>query len=61
MLTFVFERLYRLTVEKRVHMLAYTDILTGLDNENAFNEKVNERFQCEKTTEHGVLIYFVVD
>ncbi|GEM_PF-2556583 len=61
MLSFVFDRLYRLEMENRVHELAYTDAVTGIDNENAFIEKVNFRLKNAGKAMHGGFLYLKVD
>ncbi|WP_432354539.1 sensor domain-containing phosphodiesterase [Sporosarcina sp. A2] len=61
MLSFVFDRLNRLEMEKRVHELAYTDPLTGIDNENAFIEKVNKRLQTVREDFNGAFLYMKMD
>lgn len=61
MLTFLFDRLYRLKVEERVHSLAYTDTLTGLDNQNSFNDKVARKIKHAGPSEKGIFVYFWLD
>ena len=61
MLSFLFDRLYRLTVEERVHTLAYTDTLTGLDNQHSFTDKVTNKIKHATPSDQGVFIYFWLD
>ncbi|MDW0110769.1 putative bifunctional diguanylate cyclase/phosphodiesterase [Sporosarcina aquimarina] len=61
MLSFIFDRLYRLEMEDRMLELAYTDLLTGIDNENAFIEKVNERLHTFGRGMHGAFLYIKID
>ncbi|MDW0112549.1 GGDEF and EAL domain-containing protein [Sporosarcina saromensis] len=61
MLSFLFDRLERIEVEEHVHHLAYKDLVTGLDNQYAFNEKVTEKLRTLATHERGLFMYFVLD
>lgn len=61
MLSFVFDRLNRLEMESRVNELAYTDLVTGIDNENAFIEKVNEKIRKTEGVLKGAFIYMKID
>ncbi|GKV69358.1 hypothetical protein NCCP2716_18560 [Sporosarcina sp. NCCP-2716] len=61
MLSFVFDRLFRLEMESRVRELAYTDAVTGIDNENAFIEKVNFRLRHAGRAMHGGFLYLKID
>jgi diguanylate cyclase (GGDEF)-like protein len=61
MLSYLFDRLYRLKVEERVHALAYTDTLTGLDNQNSFNDKVASKIKHATPDEKGVFVYLWLD
>ncbi|MBD7909014.1 putative bifunctional diguanylate cyclase/phosphodiesterase [Sporosarcina gallistercoris] len=61
MLSFVFDRLNRLEMESRVHELAYTDLVTGIDNENAFIEKVNEKIRKTESGLCGAFLYMKID
>ncbi|REB08817.1 sensor domain-containing phosphodiesterase [Sporosarcina sp. BI001-red] len=61
MLSFVFDRLNRLEMENRVHELAYTDLLTGIDNENAFVEKVNDKIHKMEHELYGAFLYMKID
>lgn len=61
MLSFIFDRLERIEVEEHVRKLAYTDLLTGLDNQYAFTEKVMAQIQSFKDGQRGVFVYLVMD
>lgn len=61
MLSFVFDRLNRLEMENRVHELAYTDLVTGIDNENAFIEKVNDKIRHSENGRCGAFLYMKID
>ncbi|MEK5071540.1 sensor domain-containing phosphodiesterase [Sporosarcina sp. FSL K6-1508] len=61
MLAFLFDRLYRLEVEEHVHKLAFTDTLTGLDNQHSFTEKATQQLQSLTGKERGIFIYMVLD
>lgn len=61
MLSFIFDRLERIQVEEHVHFLAYKDIVTGLDNQYAFTEKVTEKLHTLAKNERGLFMYFVID
>lgn len=61
MLSFVFDRLNRLEMENRVHELAYTDLITGIDNENAFIEKVNDKIHKTGKDLFGAFLYMKID
>lgn len=61
MLSFIFDRLERIEVEQHVNKLAYKDLVTGLDNEHSFTEKVTSDLREFKKEQKGVFIYFVLD
>lgn len=61
MLSFIFDRLERIEVEEHVHQLAYTDLLTGLDNQYSFTEKVTMQIQTFVEGQRGVFVYLVMD
>lgn len=61
MLSFIFDRLYRLEMEDRMQEWAYTDLLTGIGNENSFIERVNERLHSANTDLHGSFLYMKID
>lgn len=61
MLSFVFDRMNRLEMEDRVHELAYTDLLTGIDNKNAFIEKVNDKIHKTGNELYGAFLYMKLD
>jgi diguanylate cyclase (GGDEF)-like protein len=61
MLSFIFDRLERIEVEEHVHKLAYTDLLTGLDNHHSLTEKVMKQIQCFEEGQRGVFVYLVMD
>lgn len=61
MLSFIFDRLERIEVEEHVHQLAYTDLLTGLDNQYSFTEKVTMQIQTLGEGERGMFVYLVMD
>ncbi|MDO1831535.1 GGDEF domain-containing protein, partial [Escherichia coli] len=41
MVAFLYERIYRIEAEARIEELAYVDQLTGLPNQNAFEDTVS--------------------
>ncbi|WP_040287140.1 putative bifunctional diguanylate cyclase/phosphodiesterase [Sporosarcina koreensis] len=61
MLSFVFDRLSQLEMEHTVHELAYTDTVTGIDNENAFIEKVDGIMQRSGSGMQGAFLYMKAD
>ena len=61
MLSFVFDRMNRIEMEGKMYELAYTDPLTGIDNENAFIEKVNHRIHHSNDEELGAFLYMKLD
>lgn len=61
MLSFIFDRLDRIEVEEHVHRLAYSDRLTGLDNENAFEKNVTEQLNGFTNVQKGAFIYIMLD
>lgn len=61
MLSFIFDRLDRIEVEEHVQRLAYTDLVTGLDNQYSFTEKVTEQLYNFKTRQQGIFMYLVLD
>lgn len=61
MLAFIFDRLHRREVEDHVYELAFTDVLTGLNNQHAFHEKVNNRLRVLPKGEKAVFIYMMID
>lgn len=61
MLAFLFDRLQRLEVEEHLHALAFTDTLTGLDNQHSFNKKVTEKLQMLSGEQRGIFMYLVLD
>ncbi|MFC5604142.1 EAL domain-containing protein [Sporosarcina koreensis] len=61
MLSFIFDRLERIEVEEHVHQLAYTDLLTGLDNQYSFTEKVTNLLPVLEEGHRGLFIYLVMD
>lgn len=61
MLSFIFDRLERIEVEEHVRKLAYTDLLTGLDNQYALTEKVMEQIQSFEEGQRGVFVYLMMD
>lgn len=61
MLSFIFDRLERIEVEEHVHQLAYTDPLTGLDNQYAFTEKVTKQILSFEEEQRGLFVYLVMD
>lgn len=61
MLAFLFDRLQRLEVEEYLHELAFTDTLTGLDNQHSFNKKVTVELQELPEGQRGIFLYLVLD
>ncbi|WP_285846906.1 putative bifunctional diguanylate cyclase/phosphodiesterase [Sporosarcina luteola] len=61
MLSFVFDRLERIEVEEHVHRLAYTDLLTGIDNQYSFTEKVTKQIGEFENGQRGAFVYLVMD
>ncbi|MCG7334400.1 GGDEF and EAL domain-containing protein [Sporosarcina sp. ACRSM] len=61
MLSFLFDRLYRLEAEEHIRTLAYTDVLTGLDNPHAFTEKAALKIRSLAKKERGIFIYMILD
>lgn len=61
MLSFIFDRMNRIEMESRLFELAYTDPLTGIDNENAFIEKVNNRLHNFEDDISGAFLYIKLD
>lgn len=61
MLAFIFDRLQRLEVEEHLHALAFTDTLTGLDNQHSFNKKVTVKLQELSEGQRGIFLYLVLD
>ena len=61
MLAFLFDRLYRLEVEEHIRTLAFTDVLTGLDNPYAFMEKATSKMLALSGKERGIFIYMILD
>lgn len=61
MLSFLFDRLQRLEVEDHLHALAFTDTLTGLDNQHSFNIKVTENMKTLSEKQRGIFLYLVLD
>jgi len=61
MLSFIFDRLERIEVDEHVHRLAYVDLLTGLDNQYSFTEKVTDQIQRFEKGQQGIFIYLVID
>ncbi len=61
MLAFLFDRLQRLEVEEHLHALAFTDTLTGLDNQHSFNKKVAGKLQTLSGEQRGIFMYLVLD
>ncbi|MCG7344299.1 GGDEF and EAL domain-containing protein [Sporosarcina sp. ACRSL] len=61
MLSYIFDRLERIEVEEHVQQLAYTDQLTGLDNEYSFAEKVTKQIASFKEGQRGIFYYLVMD
>ncbi|MFS0688569.1 GGDEF and EAL domain-containing protein [Sporosarcina sp. 179-K 8C2 HS] len=61
MLSYIFDRLERIEVEEHVHKLAYTDLLTGLDNQYSFTEKAMKQVQTFEEGQRGVFVYLVMD
>ncbi|MCG3088208.1 putative bifunctional diguanylate cyclase/phosphodiesterase [Sporosarcina cyprini] len=61
MVSFIFDRLHRIDMEKHVHTLAYTDMLTGLHNRHSFDEAVTEQLQNQRQGQRGMFIYLVID
>lgn len=61
MLAFIFDRVHRKEVEEHVYELAYRDALTGLRNDNAFYERVEEQLKMISKVERGIFIYFTID
>ncbi|WP_318617939.1 GGDEF and EAL domain-containing protein [Sporosarcina sp. YIM B06819] len=61
MLAFMFDRLHRLEVEEHLHALAFTDTLTGLDNQHSFNQKVTVKLQELYEGQRGIFLYMVLD
>lgn len=61
MLSFIFDRVERLEVEAHMHTLAYRDPLTGLDNQYAFTEKVNEQLKRMNEGKRGIFMYLILD
>ncbi|NYF23868.1 diguanylate cyclase (GGDEF)-like protein [Sporosarcina sp. JAI121] len=61
MLAYLFDRLYRLEVEEHVHALAFTDTLTGLNNQHSFTEKAELKLQSLSGKERGIFIYLILD
>lgn len=61
MLSFIFDRLERIEVEEHVHQLAYTDLLTGLDNQYSFSEKVTDLIPMLEEGHRGLFVYLVMD
>lgn len=61
MLAFLFDRLYRLEAEEHIRTLAFTDVLTGLDNPHAFTEKAALKMHSLSGKERGIFIYMILD
>lgn len=61
MLSFIFDRLYRIEIEEHTFRLAYKDPLTGMNNEHAFIEKVSSMLHSFELNERGAFIYFRLD
>ncbi|MBD7984695.1 GGDEF and EAL domain-containing protein [Sporosarcina sp. Sa2YVA2] len=61
MLSFIFDRIERIEVEQHVHKLAYQDLITGLDNQHSFAEKVTKDLHEFRKEQKSVFIYFVLD
>ncbi|QTD41125.1 bifunctional diguanylate cyclase/phosphodiesterase [Sporosarcina sp. Te-1] len=61
MVSFIFDRLYRIEMEEHLHKLAYTDILTGLHNRHAFYEAVTDQLRSQAQGQRGMFIYLVID
>ncbi|GKV56754.1 hypothetical protein NCCP2222_27010 [Sporosarcina sp. NCCP-2222] len=61
MLSFIFDRLYRVEMEKHIHTLAYTDTLTGLLNRHSFDEEVTVQLKNQLQGQRGMFIYLVID
>jgi diguanylate cyclase len=61
MLAYLFERIFRLEVEEHVHALAFTDTLTGLDNQHSFTEKATLKIQSLSGKQRGIFIYMILD
>lgn len=61
MLSFIFDRVHRQEAEQYIYELAYTDMLTGLHNQHAFDKKVTDKLKLLTPNERGVFIYLVLD
>lgn len=61
MVAFIFDRIYRIEIEEHIHTLAFTDPLTGLDNQHSFLEKVSEKLPAITEGERGVFLYLMLD
>ncbi|MCM3743933.1 GGDEF and EAL domain-containing protein [Sporosarcina luteola] len=61
MLSFIFDRLERIEVEEHVHRLAYTDLLTGIDNQYSFTENVTKQIGEFQNGQRGAFVYLVMD
>ncbi|WP_342528373.1 GGDEF and EAL domain-containing protein [Chryseomicrobium sp. FSL W7-1435] len=58
MVAFLYERIYRIEAEARIEELAYVDQLTGLPNQNAFEDTVSTHLAEQAS---GTFIYLVID
>ncbi|MEK3935547.1 sensor domain-containing phosphodiesterase [Sporosarcina sp. FSL W7-1349] len=61
MVAFIFDRIYRIEIEEHIHTLAYTDPLTGLDNQHAFLRNVDELLPNLPMDGQGVFLYLILD
>ncbi|MFS0575587.1 GGDEF and EAL domain-containing protein [Sporosarcina sp. 179-K 3D1 HS] len=61
MIAFIFDRIYRIEVEEHIHTLAFTDPLTGLDNQHSFLDKVDGMLPALSKDERGVFLYMILD
>lgn len=51
----------RIATERRLHYLAYYDVLTGLPNRTLFQKQLDEVLEREAQAEHGLVVLLRVD
>ncbi|PIC64460.1 hypothetical protein CSV79_06665 [Sporosarcina sp. P13] len=61
MLSFLFDRLSRLTFEENLHHLAFVDELTGMNNYNAFLTQVESVMSVVEVGYRGIFVYMNID